>query len=79
MGNLIPLYRQRLSLQRATFSRIDHDDAMVALVYKVTQPTGTELILKVCARNNDYLREVFFLKHFCGILPVPRIIQGRPP
>ena len=78
MDNLIPLYRKRLNLQRAAFSRIDHDDAMVATVYKATQP-GTQLILKICARNNDYLREVFFLKHFCGILPVPRIMGAVEP
>ena len=46
MDNLISLYQQRLNLHNATFSRIDHDDTMVAVVYKVTlpEPVGTQLI-----------------------------------
>lgn len=46
MDNLITLYQQRLNLQNGMFSRIDHDDAMVAIVYKVTEPNGTQLILR---------------------------------
>ena len=79
MDNLITLYQQRLNIQSATFSRIDHDDAMVAIVYKVKLPPSTELILKICERPNDYLREVYFLKHFADTLPVPRIIQVVQP
>lgn len=79
MDNLITLYQQRLNLQDSTFSRIDHDDAMVAIVYKVTKPNGAQFILKICVRTNDYLREVYFLKHFVGTLPVPRIMQVVPP
>ena len=79
MDNLITSYQQRLTLQNATFSRIEHEDAMVAIVYKVTLSTGTPLILKICTRSNDYLREVYFLTHFAGTLPVPRIIQLVPP
>ena len=75
----IALYQQRLNLQGATFSRIDHDDALVAIVYKVTQPNGAQLILKICTRANDYLREVYFLTHFAGTLPVPRILEVVPP
>jgi Ser/Thr protein kinase RdoA (MazF antagonist) len=79
LDNLITLYKQRLNLHGATFIRIDHDDAMVAIVYKVTEPTGLPLILKISTRTQDYLRELFFLKHFAGILPVPRILQEVPP
>ncbi len=79
MDDLIILYRQRLNLQSATFLRIDHEDAMVAIVYKVKLPSGTQLILKICTRVKDYLREVYFLKHFADILPVPRIIQVVQP
>jgi hypothetical protein len=79
MDNLITLYKQRLNLQNATFTRIDHDDAMVAVVYKIVQRNDLPLILKICPRTEDYLREVFFLKHFAGTLPVPRIIQEVPP
>lgn len=77
--NSITLYQQRLNLQDATFSRIDHEDAMVALVYKMTLAPATELILKICTRTNDYFREVYFLNHFTGIVPVPRIIQVVQP
>ena len=76
---LITLYQDRLNLPGATFCRIDHEDAMVAVVYKVTLASGRELILKICTRTNDYLREVYFLNHFAGIIPVPRIIQVMPP
>lgn len=79
MDKLIILYQQRLNLQNATFLQIDHDDAMVAIVYKITLPNGNQLILKICERPNDYLREVYFLKFFAGKLPVPRIIQTVKP
>jgi serine/threonine protein kinase len=73
------LYQQRLNLHAATFSRIDHEDAMVAIVYKVTQPDGKQFILKICDRINDYLREVHFLNLFANKLAVPRIIQIVQP
>ena len=43
MDNLIIFYQERLDLEDSLFSRIDHDDAMVALVYKVTMGNGREL------------------------------------
>ncbi len=76
---MLSTYRQILNLQTATFSQIDHEDAMVAIVYKITKPNGEEFILKICDRTNDYLREVYFLKHFAGILSVPTIIQNIEP
>lgn len=79
MDNLITLYKQRLNLQSATFSRINHDDAMVAIVYKVISSTGLPFILKISERAEDYFRDVYFLKHFAYSLPVPRIIQEVSP
>ncbi len=79
MDNIITFYQQYLNLQGATFSRIEHEEAIVAIVYKVTQPSGAELILKICERSNDYLREVYFLKHFASKLLVPRITQVVEP
>ncbi len=82
MNTPITLYQERLNLQEASFSRIDHEDAMVAVVHKVTLTSGTELILKICNRPNDYLREVYFLNHFATATPtvaVPRIIQVVKP
>jgi hypothetical protein len=79
MNASIYLYQQHLQLQNATFALIDHEDTTVAIVYKITQFNGTELILKICTRANDYLREVYFLKCLAGIIPVPRIIQVVSP
>jgi hypothetical protein len=64
MDPLIQLYKNRLNLPEARFDRIDHEDAMVAIVFKIAQPSGQEFILKVCSRKGDYLREVYFLNHF---------------
>ncbi len=79
MDSMLTLYQQRLSPPGATFSRIDHDDAMVAHVYRVSEPDGSDFILKICERPNDYLREVYFLKHFAGKVKVPRLVQEVSP
>lgn len=79
MKNRIDFYQKLLNLEKASFSRIDHEDAMVAIVYKVTQSNGEQFILKICDRVNDYLREVYFLKFFAGKLPVPQIIRIVQP
>lgn len=79
MERFITLYQKYLNLQDASFSRVDHEDAMVAIVYKVTEPDGKQFILKICDRINDYLREVHFLKLFAGKLPVPQMIHVVPP
>lgn len=79
MDNLISFYRQRLNLQNAIFSSIEHEDAMIAIVYKISQENGADRILKICTRPSDYACEVYFLKHFEDILPVPRIIDLVKP
>src|SRR4051812_32866503 len=79
MENPIPFYEQRFNLHDATFSKIEHGDAMVAIVYKITRLNEIPLILKICERPNDYFREVYFLKYFAGQLPVPRMIQVVEP
>lgn len=79
MDDFLSLYKERLNLQDATFSRIDHEEAMVAVVYRVALPNGTQLILKISARSKDYLREVYYLTHLNAVLPVPQIIQVVPP
>lgn len=75
----INTYKQLLDLQNATFTLIDHEDAMVATVFKITKPDGEQLILKISERPNDYFREVPFLKQFAETLPVPKIIQLIQP
>lgn len=79
MYNNLAVYRHRLNLQGATFTRIDHADATVAIVYLVTCRDGANLILKICPRSADYDRECYFLPFFAGILPVPRILAVVEP
>lgn len=78
--NNVTLYKAHLNLhQDANFQHIAHDDAMVATVYKITQPNNKSYILKVCDRQEDYLREIYFLKYFANKLLVPQIIDLVEP
>ncbi len=79
MASLIPLYKKRLNLPEAQFTFIDHEDAMVAAVFRISQPRRPDLILKVCSRKGDFLRESYFLSRFAGKIPVPKIIQLIKP
>lgn len=74
----IAFYQERLNLKEASFARIDHEDAMVAIVYRITKVDGTSLILKISEREKDYFRERLFLKHLEGKF-IPKIIQVIPP
>ncbi len=75
----VTLYQKRLGLQTATFSRIDHEDAIVAAVYKVTEANGKQFILKISDKNTHYFREVFFLEKLVNQVPVPKILRTIPP
>jgi hypothetical protein len=75
MATFILLYKERLNLPEAQFTFIDHEDAMVAAVFKISQSGRPDLILKVCSRKGDFLRESYFLSRFAGKIPVPKIIQ----
>ena len=75
MDSPICLYRNRLNLSEAHFVHIDHEDAIVATVFKVIQPNGTEFILKICSRKSDYLREAYFLSHFQGKILIPALFS----
>ena len=76
--NLSP-YRQLLNLQDATFTLIEHEDAIVATVFKVKLPDGTDRILKICLLPRHYERELYFLRHFAGKISVPQLIGHVPP
>ncbi len=65
MDKLISFYQERLHLQNASFFHIEHDEAMVAVVYKITQPSGPPLILKICPRDEDYRSRSVFLEVLC--------------
>jgi aminoglycoside phosphotransferase (APT) family kinase protein len=79
MNHLIAQYKQLLDLRDSRFSLIEHEDAIVAVVYKVTAASGKEYVLKICSRQGDYLRESYFLKFLEGKIPIPRIIQLVEP
>lgn len=79
MDDLADLYRRKLNLPNAVYTYIDHEDAMVAAVFKILQPGSPDLILKVCSRNGDFLRESYFLSRFADKIPVPKIIQLIEP
>lgn len=79
MDDLADLYRRKLNLPDAVFTYIDHEDAMVAAVFKISQPQGPDLILKVCSRKGDFLRESYFLSHFASKIPVPKVIELIEP
>ena len=79
MNDLADLYRRKLNLPNAFFTYIDHEDAMVAAVFKISQSESPDLILKVCSRKGDFLRESYFLSRFAGQIPVPKIIQLIEP
>lgn len=79
MDALADLYRVKLNLPHARFTHIDHEDAMVAAVFKISQANMDDRILKVCCRKEDFLREAYFLNRFAGKLPVPRVIRLLAP
>ena len=79
MDDLADLYRRKLNLPNAVFTNIDHEDAMVAAVFKISQSEGPDLILKVCSRKGELLREAYFLRRFAGKIPVPKIIRLLEP
>jgi hypothetical protein len=75
----IDFYRQYLNLSNAIFVRIVHEDAIVAVAYRVVLSTGENFILKISANTQDYLREVYFLKFFTDKILVPAIKEVVPP
>jgi len=80
MNYPITKYKERLNLPKeATFTHINHEDALVAIVYKITQPNAAPLILKICERSQDYFRELYFLKYFNATVPVARVVNTIKP
>jgi len=75
----ITYYQKKLGLKTASFSLIDHEDAIVATTYHVTQPSGERLILKISDKENYYSREIYFLKLLSNKLPIPRVVNAVPP
>lgn len=78
MHDSLNLYRERLHLEQAHFTLIDHEDAIVATVFQVATTDAKRFILKICS-GTEYFREVHFLTHFADKLPVPKIYGVVPP
>ncbi len=73
-------YQELLSLNKdALFIKIDHEEGMVATVYKVLEQDGRSCILKICESPFDYANEVYFLGYFSKQILVPKIISTVPP
>lgn len=80
MTIMLEQYKVLLNLEKeVSFSKIEHDDAMVADVYKVERFQKPCLILKICERFRDYTSEVYFLNHFKNQIQVPAIVKTLPP
>ena len=80
MQDLIQIYREKLNLSDAIFERIEHDDAIVAIVYKVILPDGKNYILKISQLSEiHYFRELYGLQKFVNVLPVAKIIKTVAP
>jgi len=75
----LEVYKKQLALQSATFTHINHTDAIIAEVYKVITSDKQPFILKICPRIDDYNREAFFLRQLKGCIPVPQIIATVGP
>ena len=73
------IYREKFGLQKAQFQLIEHDDAIIATVYKVIVSPKKILILKICSRSEDYFREVYFLRILQEWSLIPQLIQTIDP
>jgi len=79
LDDMINVYKRQLNLEDCIFSLVEHEDAIVAIVYRITRNDGTQLILKICSRSQDYFRELYFLKYFSAVLAVAQIINVVEP
>lgn len=71
MDDLADLYRRKLNLPNAVFTYIDHEDAMVAAVFKILQLGSSDLILKVCFGEWPSDCKSSFLEGYASIRRVP--------
>lgn len=79
MTDNLKYYKQRLKIKQATFSKIDHDNAMVAVVYEVCLLSGKKYILKICPKERHYFREIYCLKKLSSVTAAPNIIDLVDP
>lgn len=79
MDSNITTYKRFLDLQESEFVQIQHDDSIVAVVYKVLMTDGANLILKICDQEQHFHKELYFLKYFANKLPVATVINVVEP
>ena len=60
MNNFLSFYKKHFILNDARFFKIEHEDALVATVYKVSLLNDKQYILKICTCPGDYLCEMYF-------------------
>lgn len=72
-------YKKAFSLENAFFSRIEHKESILSIVYKVVQPKKPAQILKIYPRKKEYEREYFFLNYLKGDPFIPKLLQDLPP
>jgi hypothetical protein len=72
-------YISKLNIKVKTISKIEHEDAISSDVYKVVQDDETPLILKIFYDSNRYRRELYFLNHLNGVIPVSKVIDKVEP
>lgn len=75
----VAIYKQLLELQNTEFKQIQHNDSIVAVVYKVIMPGGLNYILKICDQEQHFQKELYFLNYLAGKLPVPKVIATIEP
>jgi hypothetical protein len=79
MSDSFDYYKEQFELENATFSKIEHLEAIIATVYKISMPNGKEYVLKICTRDVHYYCEVYFLTYFANTIPAPRLIKSIKP
>jgi Ser/Thr protein kinase RdoA (MazF antagonist) len=79
LGPLVEVYSEYFGYNNATFSRVDHDNTMIAIVYRVDFSSEKSLILKICTRDQDFYRECYFLNALAGLIPVPKLEKVAKP
>jgi serine/threonine protein kinase len=79
LERLFVIYGERLGLPKTRFRLIQHEDAIVAWVFRIDLLDGSQQILKVFPRAGDSNRELYSLCRMEGKIPVPKVIRHFPP
>lgn len=78
-NSTIDIYKQLLNLHDAEFIKIEHNESIIAIVYKIVMPNGHNLILKISDQTQHFYKELYFLNYFADKLPVAKIVNIVEP